>query len=81
MRARGLPEERRVYCHGQGYEVVERPLVRDDESMKIAANMNIGIHPSLSNESMFATVCDNFLVHAEGSSERLHKMPQTIIEL
>ena len=81
MRARGLPEERRVYCHGQGYEVVERPLVRDDESMKIAANMNIGIHPSLSNESMFATVCDNFLVHADRSSERLHKTPQTIIEL
>lgn len=81
MCARGLPEERRVYCHGQGYEVVERPLIRDDESMQIAANMNIGIHPSLLNESMFVTVCDNFLVHADGSSERLHKTPQTIIEL
>ena len=80
MRARGLPEERRVYCHGQGYEVVERPLIRDDESMSIAANMNIGIHPSLSNEHMFATVCDNFLIHANGPAERLHKTPQTIIE-
>ena len=81
MRARGLPEERRVYCHGQGYEVVERPLIRDDESMRIAADMNIGIHPSLSNERMFATVCDNFLTHADGPAERLHKTPQTIIEL
>ena len=81
MRARGLPEERRVYCHGQGYEVVERPLIRDDESMTIAANMNIGIHPSLSNDRMFVTVCDNFLTHADGTVERLHKTPQTIVEL
>lgn len=81
MRARGLPEERRVYCHGQGYEVVERPLIRDDESMTIGANMNIGIHPSLSNDQIFVTVCDNFLTHADGTVERLHKTPQTIVEL
>lgn len=81
MRARGLPEERRVYCHGQGYEVVERPLVRDDESMKITAHMNIGIHPSISNDQLFATVCDNFLTHADGTCERLHKTPQAIVEL
>ena len=81
MRARGLPEERRVYCHGQGYEVVERPLIRDDESMKIAGNMNIGIHPSISNERMFATVCDNFLIRPDGSAERLHRTPQRIVEL
>lgn len=81
MRARGLPEERRVYCHGQGYEVVERPLIRDDESMKIVANVNIGIHPSVSNERIFATVCDNFLTHADRPAERLHSTPQTIIEL
>jgi len=81
MRRRELPEERRVHCHGQGYEVVERPLIRDDESMKIAANMNIGIHPSISNDKMFATVCDNFLTCVDGTVERLHETPQTIIEL
>ena len=81
MRSRGLPEERRVYCHGQGYEIVERPLIRDDESMNIAANMNIGIHPSVSTERMFATVCDNFLVNADGTTERLHRTPQAIVEL
>ena len=58
MRSRGLPEERRLHCHGQGYDVVERPLVRNDESMTIEANMNIGIHPSpgLSNPRVFVTV-------------------------
>jgi hypothetical protein len=28
MRARGLPPETRLYAHGQGYDMVERPLIR-----------------------------------------------------
>lgn len=81
MRARSLPEETRLHCHGQGYDVVERPLIRDDETMTIAADMNIGIHPSWANARMFVTVCDNFLVGAGGRAERLHQTPREIIEL
>jgi Xaa-Pro aminopeptidase len=83
MRGRGLPEEQRLHCHGQGYDVVERPLVRNDEKMTIEANMNIGIHPSpgLSNPQVFVTVCDNFLIGADGTVERLHTTPRKIIEL
>ncbi|MGA7455585.1 MAG: M24 family metallopeptidase [Rhodoplanes sp.] len=83
MRSRGLPEEKRLHCHGQGYDVVERPLIRNDESMTIEANMNIGIHPSpgLSNPRVFVTVCDNFLIGADGAVERLHTTPRTLIEL
>ena len=83
MRGRGLPEERRLHCHGQGYDVVERPLVRNDESMTIEANMNIGIHPSpgLSNPRVFVTVCDNFLIGEDGKVECLHTTPRKIIEL
>jgi Xaa-Pro aminopeptidase len=83
MRSRGLPEEKRLHCHGQGYDVVERPLIRNDESMTIEANMNIGIHPSpgLSNPRVFVTVCDNFLIDADGAVERLHTTPRTLIEL
>jgi Xaa-Pro aminopeptidase len=81
MKARGLPEEMRLHCHGQGYTSVERPLIRYDETMPIAANMNIGIHPSFSNANMFVTVCDNFLTHSDGTVERLHKAPSVIFEL
>lgn len=83
MRSRGLPEEKRLHCHGQGYDVVERPLIRNDESMMIEANMNIGIHPSpgLSNPCIFVTVCDNFLVGTDGKVERLHTTPREIIEV
>jgi Xaa-Pro aminopeptidase len=81
MRSRGFAPERRLHCHGQGYENVERPLIRHDESMSIGGDMNIGIHPVVSNERMFMTVCDNFLVRRDGSSERLHATPSEIIEL
>ena len=80
MRGRGLPEETRLHCHGQGYDVVERPLIRHDETMALAAGMNIGIHPSWATPRLFITVCDNFLVGAAGV-ERLHQTPREIIEL
>ena len=82
MRSRGFPEEGRLYAHGQGYDLVERPLVRDDESMSISARMNIGIHthPSAGNQRYF-TATDNYLVNPDGSVERLHKTPEKIFEL
>ena len=83
MRERRLPEEKRLHCHGQGYDVVERPLIRNDETMKLSGNMNIGIHPSpgLANPQVFVTVCDNFLLHDSGELERLHQTPREIIEV
>ena len=81
LRARKLPEETRLHCHGQGYDVVERPLIRDDESMTLTANMNIGLHPSWSNARLFVTLCDNFLITANGTVERLHKTPREIVEV
>jgi Xaa-Pro aminopeptidase len=81
MRERGFAEETRLHCHGQGYDSVERPLVRHDEEMTIEAAMNIGIHPSVLTRELFATVCDNFLTCPDGSVERLHRTPQKIFEL
>ena len=78
---RRQPEETRLHCHGQGYPSVERPLIRHDETMTIRPHMNIGIHPSFGSREMFVTVCDNFLTHADGTVERLHRTPQTIVEL
>ena len=45
MQKRGLPPELRLYCHGQGYDLVERPLVRADETMTIEKDMNFAVHP------------------------------------
>lgn len=80
MQRHRLPGEKRLYAHGQGYDMVERPLIRQDETMVIEENMNIVVHPGYATRSMFAVVCDNFLVTKDGP-ERLHATEQRIFEL
>ena len=81
MKSRGMPVDRRVYCHGQGYDLVERPLIRNDEDMTIEENMVFACHPGYVNERVYSGICDDFLVGPLGKVERLHKMPQEIFEL
>jgi Xaa-Pro aminopeptidase len=80
MRKNGKPEEKRLYCHSQGYDMVERPLVRFDESLVIQKNMNLACHPTYLSERLFNSICDNFLIGERGA-ERLHKFPETITEI
>jgi Xaa-Pro aminopeptidase len=81
MRKNGRPEERRLHCHGQGYDLVERPLIRSDEPMMIAQDMNIVVHPTYIRGHVMSWVCDNYLIEADGPSERLHRFPEAITEL
>jgi len=81
MRQRGRPEEQRLYCHGQGYDLVERPLVRFDESMLIQKNMNIACHPNYLTKRFFNSITDNYLLRDDGVLEWLHKFPEEIVEL
>ncbi|MFH1489536.1 MAG: M24 family metallopeptidase [Pseudomonadota bacterium] len=81
LRSKGFPEEKRLYAHGQGYDLVERPAIREDEPMKIQANMNITIHPITSTDTAFAWVCDNYLVTEKGPGECLHKIPKKVFEI
>ena len=81
MQRNGRPEEQRLYCHGQGYDMVERPLVRHDEPMTIAANTNIVVHPTYMLERVMSWVCDNYIIGDDGPGERLHKFPEKIVEL
>jgi len=81
MEKRGMHKEPRLHCHGQGYDVVERPMVRHDEDMKLGTSMNIGLHPTFGNARMFVTVCDNVLIDPDGKIEHIHKTPRKIFEL
>jgi Xaa-Pro aminopeptidase len=81
MRDHGRPEEKRVHFHGQGYDMVERPLVRFDETLPIAANMYFALHPAFSTERTYSWTCDNFLLKSDGEVERLHRLPQKLFEL
>lgn len=79
LQKKGYFPERRLYAHGQGYDLIERPLVRYDEAMRIKEGMNITIHPIAANERVWAVICDNYLVTKDGVSSCLHKTPKEII--
>jgi Xaa-Pro aminopeptidase len=81
MRTRGLPPELRLYCHGQGYDLVERPLVRADETMAIEEHMNLAVHPGYETPSIFAVICDNYLIEADGPGACLHQTPKQVFEV
>ena len=82
MKSRGKHEEERLHAHSQGYDLVERPLVRHDETaMNVEAGMYFACHPEVTTDKEFMTICDNFLVKADGTQERLHKLPQEYIEV
>ena len=78
MRGIGYPEERRIYAHAQGYDLVERPSLCPGETLKIQARMNIAVHPSVTSSKATAKVCENYLIHENGEKESLHKTPQKI---
>lgn len=81
MQARGLPPETRLYAHGQGCEMVERPLIRRDETMPLAEGMLLAVHPGYDDGRVFAVICDNYLVEQDGMSDCLHKTEKKIFEL
>jgi len=81
MRKNGRPEEKRLHCHGQGYDLVERPLIRSDEPMSVAKDMNMVVHPTYIRGHVLSWVCDNYLIEAHGPGERLHTFPEAITEL
>lgn len=81
MRRRGLPPELRLYSHGQGYDMVERPLVRRDETMALEAGMNLAVHPGYETPSVFAVICDNYLIGPEGPGECLHRTEKRLFEI
>ena len=80
MVARGYEPEQRLHAHGQGYDIVERPLIRSDETMTIEADMNIGIHPGIMHRGVMVMSTDNYMINVNGA-ERLHTTERKIFEL
>jgi Xaa-Pro aminopeptidase len=81
LRRQRIPEERRLSIHGMGYDMVERPLIRNDEDMALAAHMAIVCHPGILNERMFVHNTEIYLIPEDGAPECLHRTPREIIEL
>lgn len=79
LESKGYFPERRLYAHGQGYDLVERPLIRYDEPLQIKAGMNLTVHPTAVNDYAWAGATDNYFVSEEGVGPCIHKTPKEII--
>jgi Xaa-Pro aminopeptidase len=81
MRFRSRPEEKRLHCHGQGYDMVERPLMRHDETMRLGDRMVLACHPTYATATTFSWLCDDYLVRSDGAPQRLHETAEVIFEV
>lgn len=78
--SKGFKGEGRLFGHCQGYDLVERPALRPEETMLLKAGMLVALHPIAFNDQAYAFCCDNYLIN-EAGAELLHKTPQEIIVL
>ena len=76
----GYAPEERLFAHGQGYDLIERPGLLPGETMPFAKDMFIVLHPAAVNRYAMCTCADNFRICEEGAV-RLHHFPQEIIEI
>jgi Xaa-Pro aminopeptidase len=81
MTSKAMPAETRLYAHGQGYDMVERPLIRQDDNMTLQEGMCLAVHPGYETPSLFAVICDNYLIEARGPSDCLHQTAKTLFEI
>lgn len=78
LTARGYAAEGRLFAHGQGFDMVERPAFLPSETMLLEENMFLAIHPTAVNDDVFAFCCDNYLITKDGAI-RVTKTPMEII--
>ena len=79
LKNKGYGPNLRLYAHGQGLPLVERPLLRYNETWKIKTGMNITLHPRAVSKTAWATVCENWIIGEDGAGPCLHKSPQEIV--
>ena len=80
MLKNGRPQEARLNCHGQGYDMVERPIMRPEETLAVAENMMIACHPMYVRGNRSLWTCGNYHVGAD-STVPMHHFPGQIVEL
>lgn len=81
MLAHGGVRELRLYAHGMGYDMVERPLIREDETMALEAGCSLAIHPTHPTRCMQAHICDNVLIGLDGQVSFIHETSKQVFEL
>ncbi len=75
---KGYFPETKFYAHGQGYDIVDRPIFCSEETMVFKENMYFSMHPRCKNDDLAAICIDNYVVTKEGG-KRMSRFPQHMI--
>lgn len=67
LKSNGCPAEARVSGHGQGVDLVERPILRAEEPVNIAEGMVVSLHPVARTKEASATIADTYIVTKSGA--------------
>lgn len=76
----GYGEEWRLFGHGQGQSLIERPVIMPGDRMPLQENMVLALHPTAGNREVAAFSCDSYIIKKDGAC-RINAIPQEIIEL
>jgi Xaa-Pro aminopeptidase len=67
LKGRGCPPESRVGGHGQGLDLVERPVVRREEPAKFEVGMVVVLHPTARTKNAAASLSDTYVITDSGA--------------
>lgn len=78
LASHGYFKEDRYFGHGQGCDMVERPAFVPSETMLLAENMYVAVHPGATNGKALGLSCSNFLITKDGC-ERVTTTPNGLV--
>jgi Xaa-Pro aminopeptidase len=67
LKSRGCPPESRVGGHGQGLDLVERPVIHPDEPAKFEVGMVVSLHPTARSKHVTASLSDTYVITNSGA--------------
>jgi len=67
LKSRGCPVEHRVGGHGQGLDLVERPVFHRDEPAELQVGMVVSLHPTAETKDALACLSDTYVITDSGA--------------
>jgi Xaa-Pro aminopeptidase len=67
LKSKDCPPEPRLGGHGQGYDLVERPVIRRDEPAKLENGMIVALHPMAKIGDFSASISDTYVISESGA--------------
>ncbi|MEI7673000.1 MAG: M24 family metallopeptidase [Deltaproteobacteria bacterium] len=67
LKERGCPAEARIAAHGQGLDLVERPVYHQGEMAKFEVGMIVCLHPTAKTQKAMACLADTYVIAESGA--------------